>query len=114
MKALLLIPLLLCGGCQVYKYNKPPTWASAVTTHNRFFGINLAYQGVGVQLGWGSTVYTVLPVSTNQVFIPKFSDTYSVGQTVNPFDTRIREYLQTGWEGAATPPPALMFTPPTK
>jgi hypothetical protein len=40
------------------------------------------------------------------------SDTFSLGQGLNPFDTKINEDLQTGWEG--TPPlpriPA-MFAP---
>jgi hypothetical protein len=110
MKFWLLILPLLCG-CNVARFNKPPGWASVVATHSRFFGVSAAYEGVGIKLGWGSTTWTVIPVSTNAVFIPKFSDTFSAGQTVNPFDTRVREYIQTGWTGDATPPPAMMFAP---
>lgn len=119
MTKLFLIPLVFLTGCSISKFNQPPAWASAVTTHSRFFGVkaDIPMGGstvMGIHLGFGSIVWTVLPVSTNAVFIPKFSDTYSVGQTINPFDTRIREYLQTGWDGEAVPPPANMFAPQTK
>jgi hypothetical protein len=113
MKALFLIPLL-CAGCAIEKINRPP-YGSAITTHVRFFGVkaNVPVGGgevMGVSLGWGSSTWTVIPVSTNEIFMPKYSDTFSVGQTINPFDTRIREYLQTGWEGD-TPTPANLFAP---
>lgn len=113
--ALLLI--LLCAGCHIEKFNKPPTWASAVSTHTRFFGIkaNVPVGGgevMGVTLGWGSSTYTVLPVATNQVFIPKFSDTFSTGQSINPWDTRIKEWLQTGYDTIPEPAKAMLIFQP--
>jgi hypothetical protein len=115
VKLLLLIPLL-CG-CSISKFNQPPTWASLVDAKARFYGLDASIpigngMTIGVKLGAGSTTYTVIPVSTNQVFIPKFSDTLSLGQTINPFDTTIREYLQAGWEGPTPPPAMMIFTRP--
>lgn len=109
--------VLLTAGCSISKFNKPPGWASVITSHERAYGLKLdtpvdaAGKGLSLLLGVSSTTWTVIPVATNEVFIPKISDTFSVGQSLNPFDTRIREWLQTGWEGPVTPPPASMFNP---
>lgn len=101
---------LLCG-CAIEKFNQPPTWASTVATHARFFGLNASIPMgstsiVKVQLGWGSETWTVIPVSTNKVFIPSISDTFKLGQDLNPFQTTITEDLQSGYEG---PPPPARF-----
>lgn len=64
-----------------------------------------------IQLGWGSHTWTVVPVSTNEIFTATVSDTFSLGQGISPFNTAIREDLQTGWKGQ--PPPLRMkFDPP--
>lgn len=109
MKFLRLIPLLLCVGCEISKFNAPPTWASVVTTHTRFFGVkaNMPVGGgevVGVTLGWASSTWTVIPVATNKVYAAPVSDSFRIGQTANPFETTIIEDLHTGFEGQ--PPPA--------
>jgi hypothetical protein len=84
-----------------------------VATHERFFGLNgsIPYGGdaiLKIQLGWGSHTWSVVPASTNKVFTATVSDTFSLGQDVNPLATSIKEDLQTGWEG--TPPtPRLKF-----
>jgi hypothetical protein len=111
--------VLVLAGCSIEKFNAPPAWASVVITHARFYGLDAeipltsGQSVVKVKLGWGSETWTVLPASTNQVFVPKISDTFSVGQSLNPFDTTIKEYLQTSWEGQNLPPPAMqLFTPP--
>lgn len=111
-----LLALVLLCGCQIGKFNKPPAWASAIVSHERFYGLNasIPYSGsaiLKVQLGWGSSTWTVIPASTNTVFIPKLSDTFSIGTSLNPFDTVIREYLQTQWEGATPPPATMIFKP---
>lgn len=106
MKRLWLIPFL-CGGCAIGKFNQPPQWASVVSTHTRFYGLNADIPAGGssvfkIQLGWGSHTWVVIPVSTNEVFAATVSDTFSLGQEISPFSTSIREDIQTGWKG--TPP----------
>ena len=108
--------LALCG-CSIQKFNRPPAWSSAVTSHERFFGLDASIpigggERVGVKLGWGSVVWSVIPCSTNAVYAAPISDTFSLGQGLNPFDTKINEDLQTGWEGLPPVPrcPA-MFAP---
>lgn len=117
VKALLLIPLLLCGGCAIERFNPPP-YGSAVMSHTRFFGLkaNVPVGGgevMGVTLGWGSGTWTVIPVSTNKVYAAQISDTFRLGQGINPFETTITEDINAGWEGQ--PPPARhnqLFVPP--
>lgn len=109
MKALLLAPLLLVAGCSIEKFNQPPQWASIVTTHSRFFGLDASIPvgggvAVGVKLGWGSTTWSVIPCATNEVHAATVSDTFTIGQALNPFDTSIKEDTITGWTG--NPPPA--------
>lgn len=106
MKFLLPI-LLLCSGCAIERFNAPPQWASVVTTHGRFFGLDASVPtgsgtSIGVKLGWGSTTWSVIPVSTNKVYAATVSDTFTIGQSINPFATSIKEDAQYGWEG--TPP----------
>lgn len=113
MKRLLLIVPLLAG-CQIQKF-VPPPYAAAVVSHSRFFGVNakipLSSGGsvVEVQLGWGSAVWSVIPVCTNEVFAAPISDTFKIGQQLNPFDTTITEDLQTGWKGS--PPVPRLIAP---
>lgn len=108
-----LIGMVCLSGCTIQKFNQPPQWASAVITHERFFGLNANIPSGGgsifrVQLGWGSHTWTVIPVSTNRVYVAPVSDTFSLGQDLNPFNTSIKEDVQTGWEGSA-PLPRLKF-----
>jgi hypothetical protein len=101
-----IIPLLLLTGCSIQKFNQPPTWASAVTHHSRFFGISAQYQGYGVKLGWGSDTFTIVPVSTNKVYAAPIADSFKIGQSINPFNTTIVEDCVYGWEGQ---PPAPRY-----
>lgn len=106
--------LLACSGCQIGKFNAPPVWASSITTHVRFFGLNASIpvgggEVLGVKLGWGSSTWTVVPVSTNKVYSPNIADTYSLGQGLNPFDTQIREDLLIGFEGTGGVAPTPRF-----
>ena len=106
MKSLILLPLILfLSGCAIQKFNQPPYWASSVQTHTRFFGLDASIPvasgtTVGVKLGWGSVTWSIIPCSTNKVYAAPISDTFSLGQALNPFDTKITEDLQTGWEGS--------------
>ena len=104
--------LLLLAGCSIQRFNAPPGWASAVSSHTRFFGLRATIptggtETLGVLLGWGSTTWSVIPVATNQVYAATVSDTFSLGQGLNPFDTTIRENLQTGWQPINVPIPQL-------
>ena len=109
MKIALVSLCLLTAGCSIQKFNRPPMWASTVATHARFFGLNATIPMGGtsivkVQLGWGSETWTVLPVSTNKVYIAPIADTFKLGQDLNPFQTTITEDLQTGYDGPPPPP----------
>lgn len=105
MKILILLPLVfLLSGCAIQKFNQPPTWATSITTHTRFFGIDASIPvtsgaTVGVKLGWGSVTWSAIPCATNKVYAAPISDTFSLGQGINPFNTQIKEDLQAGWEG---------------
>jgi len=108
------VAALVCSGC-IHKFVRPP-WSANVINHERFYGLNLSvpYSGeslLKVQLGWGSHTWTVLPVSTNKVFVAPVSDTFKLGQGVNPFNTTITEDVQTGWEGTAPAPRYNLFQP---
>lgn len=116
MKWLLLIPLLLLTGCQIEKFNRPPLWASAVTAHSRFFGLDATIPtgggtSIGVKLGWGSQTWSAIPCSTNRVYAATISDTFKIGQDLNPFSTTITENVQTGWEPGNVPVPMLKLPP---
>jgi len=108
------ILLLACAGCQIGKFNASPSWASSITTHNRFFGLDASIpigggETVGVRLGWGSSTWTVIPVSTNKVYSPRVADTFSLGQGLNPFNTEIKEDLLMGYESTGGAAPAPRF-----
>lgn len=115
MKILALILVMACGGCSISKFNQPPTYASAVTTHSRFFGLkaDIPMGGttvMGVHLGWGSVTWAVIPVSTNQLYTATVSDIFTLSSALNPFDTAIKEILQTGYGPSSVPtPPLRMF-----
>lgn len=102
-----LLTLFLCG-CQISKFNRPPM-GTAISSHERFFGLKAKIpigggQSVGVEFGWGSSTWCEVPCHTNKMYAAPVSDTFSLGQGLNPFDTEIREDLQTGW--SETPPVA--------
>lgn len=109
---LLALSLALLTGCSIEKFNKPPDWASIVTTHERFFGLNADIPAAGssvlrVQLGWGSHTFSVIPVSTNRAYAATVSDAFSLSQSISPLDTGIKESLQTGFEPMNVPPVSL-------
>lgn len=111
-KVWMLMPLVLCS-CAIQKYNRPPEWASAVVHHSRFTGLDAAYQGVGIRFGWGSDVWTVIPVSTNKIHSAPITSTFKLGQGISPFSTTIIEDFHSGWEGQP-PPPRLKFVVPVE
>lgn len=103
--------IMLCG-CSINKLIPPP-YAAAIVEHNRFFGISAAYQGYGVKLGWGSQVWSLIPVNTNKLYSAPISDTFRLGQNINPFNTTITEDLQTFSPDGPPPAPRYMrlFSP---
>jgi len=97
--------IMLCG-CSINKLIPPP-YAASIQQHSRFFGLTAAWQGYGVKLGWGSEVWALIPVSTNKLWAAPVSDTFKLGQGLNPFSTLIIEDLQTF--NPDGPPPAPRF-----
>lgn len=71
-----------------------------ISVKERFFGIDVsegANQVPHVKLGFGSVVYMMIPTSTNQIiYAPKFIDTFSIDQSLNPFGFEVRENTGTG------------------
>lgn len=95
-------------GCSIQKFNKPPM-GSAISSHGRFFGVRASIpigggERIGVDLGWGSDTWCVIPCATNQMYAAPVSDTFRLGQGITPFSTTIDEDLQTGWEWEPPPP----------
>lgn len=98
MKIKTLIPLLavsLVGCTTALKSDK------IVTVKSRIFGIqvgeNPATQVPEVKFGFISTVYQMIPTSTNgTVYAPKYADYFDLKQGANPFNTGIQETTGTG------------------
>ncbi len=103
--------LMLCG-CSINRLIPPP-YAAAIVEHNRFFGLSASYSGYGVKLGWGSQVWSLIPISTNALYAAPISDTFKLGQGLNPFSTLILEDLQTFPPNGAPPAPRYqqLFSP---
>lgn len=111
-----LCALTLLTGCSINKLIPAP-YAGAIVEHSRFFGLNakIPYASssvVEVQLGWGSHVWSLIPVSTNRIYGSPVSDTFRLDSGLNPFATEIIEDLQCGWDGQ--PPPARIKIDPPK
>ena len=121
---LLVLPILFFGsGCSINKLIPPP-YAGAIVDHERFFGLNakIPYASsavVEIQLGWGSHVWVLLPVSTNKVYAAPISDTFRVGADIDPssatsllkslFNTTITEDFVSGFPGEP-PKPRIDFS----
>lgn len=91
---LTLIPLLFTGCVAAIKSGY------IVSAKERFFGIVVA-QGANqvpeVKLGFGSVVYMMIPTSTNgPIFAPKFADTFTIDQGLNPFGFKVVENTGAG------------------
>lgn len=91
---LLLAVSLLCGCTTAIKSGY------IISAKERFFGIMVAEganQVPEVKMGFGSVVYMMIPTSTNgQVYVPKFADTFSIDQGLNPFGFEVRENTGAG------------------
>lgn len=57
----------------------------------RVAGLNIAYQGVGIQFGFISSVIQKVPTSTNQMYAPRHFENFNMDSTANPFNTSIIE-----------------------
>ena len=55
-----------------------------------------------VKLGFCSTVWQMIPTSTNALFAPAYADTFDLTQSVNPFATGITENTGAGTVGIGT------------
>lgn len=118
-KLILLFIILSQCGCAISKINRPPEWASVISSHARFTGLDASIPmgsgtSVGIKFGFGSTVWVVLPASTNKVYIPQISETFSLAEGAQPWNVTIKEYLSTSWGDGPPPQPAMqLFNQPT-
>lgn len=120
MRALFVIPLLLCGGCVSFvKELKRPPFPYAITHHTRVVGIETSVPNQAgdaifkLRLGFFSDSISLLPCATNEIHIVNVSDTFRLGQSIS--DTTITEDLVTGWNDQ--PPPSRhnsLFAPKQK
>lgn len=108
MKLALASLLLLTGCAPIIHELKSGPYPLAMTHHTRVVGLQLSYQGYGIQFGFCSDTITFLPCSTNTINAPAFSDRFKVGQS--GFDTTITEQIDSGFTGQP-PPPMQMFRP---
>jgi hypothetical protein len=107
---LILIVVTLISGCSINKLIPPP-YAAAIVEHERFFGLNakIPYAGsalLEIQLGWGSAVWSLIPVATNKLFSAPISDTFKLGSEIGMSPTTtIIEDLQTFTPDGPPPTP---------
>ena len=92
---LLLVTALLPGCVTAIKSDK------IVSVKTRVFGISVGTNPINqvpeIKLGLVTTVYQMVPTSTNGTLnAPRYFDTFSIGQGVNPFSTQIIENTGTG------------------
>lgn len=120
MRVLLLLPLVLCSGCVSFvKELKKPPFPYALMNNERAVAIEASVPNQAgdaifkLKVGFWSHHTSLLPCSTNQMYIVTVSDNFKLGQS--GLDTSITESLETGWAGA--PPPARfqnLFSPKEK
>jgi hypothetical protein len=72
-----------------------------ITVKQRCFGVVVETAGSttttpNVKLGFSSTVWEMLPTSTNHIYAPDYMDTYAMSQSINPFATDVSENTGTG------------------
>ena len=106
--ALLISLLALLVGCStVYDSNK----ITAVKT--RCFGLIVETSSTSangtpsIKLGFVSQVVQIIPTATNQMYAPPYVDTFDLGQSINPMDTKISEDTGTGFVASGTNIPAM-------
>lgn len=57
---------------------------------------NPATQVPEIYLGFISVVRQTIPVSTNKMYAPRYADTFSMGQGLNPFSWNVQENTAAG------------------
>lgn len=101
--------LLLACGCSINKL-APPPYAGSIQFTERSTGLkaSIPYAGgqLGLFFGWQSGCWFFTPVFTNRLYTAPMSSTFKLGESLNPFDVRIQEQVDTGW--SETPPPLRM------
>jgi len=117
--AFTLLSLALCSGCVTYTRSKTTTsvangvtnilsiekerlWSGyIIESATRTFGVDVAYQPTStspahVKIGFGSEILRLTPTETNTVFVPRTTSDFEVSNSLNPFDTGIKDKSSTG------------------
>ena len=117
---LLSLPFFGIGCIGEMQHLQPPPFGYALMHHSRLLGVNASIptqtgtELLTMKLGWGSDVWILIPVSTNELFAPPISDGFKLGQSLglSP-DTQIVENFQSGFARTNTPavPTFLNYSP---
>ena len=112
--------LLLCGlllslgfvGCKTALDS-----SKIISVKQRCFGlivetVSTTSASPNVKLGFCSTVWQMIPTSTNAIFAPQYADTFDMQQSINPFATDITENTAAGSEMVGTNGEASVVFPP--
>lgn len=88
-----------------------------ISVKQRCFGItvetaNTANSTPSIKLGFCSTVWQVIPTSTNSIYAPSYVDTFNLDQGLNPFATGISENTGAGSVMIGTNGQASALFPP--
>lgn len=91
--------MLLMSGCSTAYYKS----GNLIAVKQRFVGLSLAQnpttQMYQLYFGYGSTIYQMIPTSTNHIYAPNYLDTFDLGvgsSWTTPFNTTISEDTGTG------------------
>ena len=91
--------IFLASGCSTAYYRS----GNLIAVKQRFVGLSIAQnpttQMYQLYFGYGSTVYQMVPTSTNHIYAPNYLDTFDLGvgsSWANPFNTSISEDTGTG------------------
>ena len=113
---LIALALVALTGCSLVKELKAPPFPVTVLHHTRAVGLEANipnYTGdsiLKVRFGFFSDSWELIPCSTNPIYAPTISDTFTLGGDVGlSLDTHIAEDIQTGWTGPAPSPRLKVF-----
>lgn len=83
-EVMMLLGLLILPGCAIHQ-------TDVLSIKTRVAGLNVSYQGTGIQFGFISSVIQKVPTGTNQLYSARHFENFTMDQSANPFNTSIVE-----------------------